>query len=305
MPFDVDTETTTAMTMLENLCTGRLQSQNVVIEDQSEAPGRLLVLVLLHNMCQRYDQVILMAFERPPHFFIHSLPASLRTKVVVPVIPKPKAVGERLPVGQLISATQKAIQGSAASVAVVVDSLSTIVFTYSSTAVPQLVQSLLGYGERGNKVGQVVSVIHTGVHEESVRQVICGHPDTLVQLRPPSSPRHQYSCLIRHGDAWQRPTLCREEFNISEDFLHVKDVVSRSAVETSKVDTAQPQADPTANLTFNLSLKPEEKAAKDQVVLPYTHISQSSEDKESGVIHYTPDDDDDFDEEDPDDDLDF
>lgn len=32
------------------------------------------------------------------------------------------------------------------------------------------------------------------------------------------------------------------------------------------------QADPTANLTFNLTLRPEEKAAKDQVVLPYTSV---------------------------------
>ncbi|XP_076472527.1 elongator complex protein 5-like [Babylonia areolata] len=289
------------MSLLESLCTGKLQSQNVVIEDGSEAPGRCLVLLLLHSMCQRYDEVLLMAFERPPHFFLNALPAPLRQKVRVPVLPRPKKLGERLPVGPLMEATRSAVQGTGVTVGVVIDSVSTIVFTHSPTAVPQLVRSLLDYRERGNKVEQVLSLVHTGVHDEAVRRVICGHPDTLIQLRPPSSPRFSYTCLLRHGEAWQRPAFHTEEFNISADCLHLQEVVRKSQVETVQVNPDEPQADPAANLTFNLSLKPEEKAAKDQVVLPYTQMSSP----DSGVIHYVPDEDDDFDDEDPDDDLDF
>lgn len=290
--------------LLEDLCTGKLHSQNVVIEDVSEAPGRPLILVLLHGMCQRYDQVLLMAFERSPHFYLNALPASLREKIKIPDLPRPKNIGDRLSVGPLIAAAQSAICGEGTSVGVVIDSVSSIIFTHASpTVLPQLVRSLLDYRERDSKVEQVLSLVHSDVHDESTRHIVCGHPDTLIRLQPASSPRHHYSCLIRHGDAWQRPAFHTEEFNISTDFLHIQDVVRQSKTDAVH-SVAQPQqADPTANLTFNLSLKPEERAAKDQVVLPYTQISSSE--NQSGVIHYIPDADDDFDDEDPDEDLDF
>lgn len=72
------------------------------------------------------------------------------------------------------------------------------------------------------------------------------------------------------------------------------------------------QEDPTANLTFNLRLSEQEKAARDAVVLPYMHhlqgmpircngslISIESKPAVTSVL------DDDYDEEDPDDDLDI
>lgn len=61
---------------------------------------------------------------------------------------------------------------------------------------------------------------------------------------------------------------------------------------------------PAANLTFNMNLTEEEKAAKDSVVLPYMH-HMAAEPVSTGVIYYDEESDDDFDEEDPDDDLDL
>ena len=78
------------------------------------------------------------------------------------------------------------------------------------------------------------------------------------------------------------------------------------------------QADPTANLTFNLRLTSEQKEARSNVVLPYTKQAHKRHDRSvtngpasgqlgggGGQIHYQPDDADDFDEDDPDDDLDI
>ena len=64
------------------------------------------------------------------------------------------------------------------------------------------------------------------------------------------------------------------------------------------------QPDPTANLTFDLTLTAKEKQDRANVVLPYTrpHISLG---KGEGQIFYQPDEADDFDESDPDDDLDI
>jgi elongator complex protein 5 len=74
--------------------------------------------------------------------------------------------------------------------------------------------------------------------------------------------------------------------------------------------------DPTANLSFNLTLTEEQRRAKEKVVLPYLKAQnrgtveiESSEPAvappPSGTIYYEPDAADDFDDEDPDEDLDI
>lgn len=72
-----------------------------------------------------------------------------------------------------------------------------------------------------------------------------------------------------------------------------------------------PKMDPTANLSFNLSLTEEQRKQKENLVLPYLKAQQlevsMDEEKKShtGLIYYDPDAADDFDDEDPDDDLDI
>jgi hypothetical protein len=72
------------------------------------------------------------------------------------------------------------------------------------------------------------------------------------------------------------------------------------------------QVDPTANLSFDLRLSAQEKAARSQVVLPYTSAQELglvglSTHKGSGNIIYEPDPDEEdcFGDSDPDDDLDI
>lgn len=67
--------------------------------------------------------------------------------------------------------------------------------------------------------------------------------------------------------------------------------------------------DPTANLSFNLSLTDEQRKTKESLVLPFMKAQQLEvsvdEEKKSGLIYYDPDAADDFDDEDPDEDLDI
>lgn len=70
------------------------------------------------------------------------------------------------------------------------------------------------------------------------------------------------------------------------------------------------QPDPTANLSFNLSLTDEQRKAKENLVLPHYKAQQlevgiEEQKKQGGLIYYDPDAADDFDDEDPDDDLDI
>lgn len=79
-----------------------------------------------------------------------------------------------------------------------------------------------------------------------------------------------------------------------------------SETEAMQID---PKMDPTANLSFNLSLTDEQRKTKENLVLPYLKAQQLEvsidEEKKSGLIYYDPDAADDFDDEDPDDDLDI
>ena len=90
-------------------------------------------------------------------------------------------------------------------------------------------------------------------------------------------------------------------------FVEEKNEQDESNVEQMQID---PKMDPTANLSFNLSLTDEQRKQKENLVLPYLKAQQLAEvsideEKKSGLIYYDPDAADDFDDEDPDDDLDI
>lgn len=71
------------------------------------------------------------------------------------------------------------------------------------------------------------------------------------------------------------------------------------------MDDTMTQPDPTANLSFNLSLTDNQRRAKDNVELPFMKVQQETTGTSGGHIYYQPDAGDDFDDEDPDDDLDI
>lgn len=78
----------------------------------------------------------------------------------------------------------------------------------------------------------------------------------------------------------------------------------------SLIPVTEQSIDPAANLTFDLHLSAREKAARSQVVLPYTSAQQEelvgiTTSTDSGRIFYEPDALDSFEDSDPDEDLDF
>lgn len=63
--------------------------------------------------------------------------------------------------------------------------------------------------------------------------------------------------------------------------------------------------DPTQNLSFNLTLTPEQQQSRTQVPLPYAYTGATIPASQSGAILYDPDSADDIDDDDPDEDLDI
>lgn len=125
------------------------------------------------------------------------------------------------------------------------------------------------------------------------------------QLQAEPAPHHRL-VVIRHARPSGRVAWAYEAFGEGPDGKLEQLAVPKSvAAAVSAAQTAMvAKLDPAANLTFNMSLTEEEKAAKDDVVLPYMH-HLSAEPVSTGVIYYDEESDDDFDEEDPDDDLDL
>lgn len=96
------------------------------------------------------------------------------------------------------------------------------------------------------------------------------------------------------------------------------DVIAKNQLVHEKKDNVEEELttatesmkiDPTANLSFNLSLTEEQRKAKENLILPHYKAQQLEvsidEEKKQGLIYYDPDAADDFDDEDPDDDLDI
>ncbi len=94
-----------------------------------------------------------------------------------------------------------------------------------------------------------------------------------------------------------------ESFTVSADYSTVTS--SLFTLPTHSTPYTPSQLDPTANLTFDLTLTTREKQDKADVVLPYTRPTGSKVTQGRGAVFYQPDDADDFDESDPDDDLDI
>ncbi|KAH6933214.1 hypothetical protein HPB50_013534 [Hyalomma asiaticum] len=146
----------------------------------------------------------------------------------------------------------------------------------------------------------IVALLHTDVHEEHEVDKLCHLATTTLTLYKHDTP-NALRCKTVHRKPGGRVVREDEEFVLMPD-LSITDIKKVAQKQEAKPLPQQP--DPTANLTFNLRLSEEEKAARNNLVLPYVKTSSSSKGK--GEITYVMEREDDFDEEDdPDDDLNF
>ncbi|XP_054917279.1 elongator complex protein 5 isoform X2 [Dermacentor andersoni] len=179
----------------------------------------------------------------------------------------------------------------------VIDSLSTALIYHPFDDVYMGLLCLL---RRIKSLQMIVALLHTDVHEEHEVDKLCHLAATTLTPYAHDSVG-TLGCKIVHKKPSGRVVRDDEEFVLKPD-LSITDIKKVAQKQDAKPFVQQP--DPTANLTFNLRLSEEEKAAKDNLVLPYIKKPSSSTGK--GEITYVMEREDDFDEEDdPDDDLNF
>jgi len=143
--------------------------------------------------------------------------------------------------------------------------------------------------------GSVLCLVHADVHSDSIIQQLDYISTTTITVSPPPPTTYNYTMAISLLHKRKAGKIAQVEEYVQLDKNGNASFFSPAKLKHHHDNQPNKAADPTADLTFNLKLSEQEKAAKEAVVLPYIH-------QESGVESVRDDYDDD---EDPDDDLDI
>lgn len=192
---------------------------------------------------------------------------------------------------------------NAKGLTLVIDSLTWILRHHNPAVICQILQKL----KKGGTVRTILGLLHTDMHQNGTVGSVCCLATSVITVAPRPRGQGTVAKITRRSKSGK--ILQDEEiFTIKEDLtvtIHSKP----SHPGAVQMDTPESEADPTANLTFNLRLSETERQAKEKLALPFVF----SKDKKSALLHsgpgsgrilYEPDANDDFDLEDPDDDLD-
>lgn len=296
--------------MIGDLSKGQEKSSLVVIEDNSVAQGRGLLLSFIANLSQRVDEVHIVCYDGRSQDIQLLVPG---TNIKIYKAYKDLLnwdgnddVNVSVDIVKYIK-EKNSFHGNK-KIAIVIDSISQLILYRSASYTCQVIHRLANTQCLGCEVEQVVCLLHHDLHDDSSCSLIDHTASTVIRLKSSKSEKYNHCCEILHKKISGKITEINENFNISENF-EVKDIVEVSKV-ISLPTGDDAQVDPAANLTFNLTLTDKEKEARSKVVLPYTYDKQRQEatlnkSVGEGKIFYQPDEIDDFDEEDPDDDLDI
>ncbi|XP_070561519.1 elongator complex protein 5-like [Ptychodera flava] len=311
--------------MLEDILHGRESSRSIIILDSLKHFGRTLLKSFTKSLASRVDEVHIFHFDTAPEVFLTGFDDHTKKKLHShdgwsdplmwrsPTIPEGSNgklyLTEPL---DLLSYIRKQRQASNGKIGVIIDSLTPVLVHKCISFVVKALYQLCNAAEEDFEMVQSICLIHHDVHEGQVIDMISHVATSTMSLTANASLASFYEepygfCKTVHRKANGKVVSKYEGYSVVED-LRLLTFDSSKSTQSNEVSVST-APDPTANLTFNLSLSAAERQAKSNVVLPYT-ISQDRQVADgrgpvgSGQIFYQPDEMDDFDDEDPDDDLD-
>ncbi|XP_071805838.1 elongator complex protein 5-like [Asterias amurensis] len=310
--------------LLQQIVNGNESSSLVVVQDSVDISGRPLLRCLTNVLASRVDQVHVFMFDRSPTVFLSGFDPAVRSKVTChdgwsdPLEWNGVSSSENHNLLHFSTLTDfqshlehHTVTGTK-TIAVIIDSLSPVILHKSVTMVCKALHQLTHSSDwEGPEISQVICLLHQDVHDVSATSAICHLATSVLYLEPyrsiaPIQEEPMALCELVHRRKSGKVIRIREGFSVDHDYqLFVFPDKGTANLEVE----SEPQPDPTANLTFNLTLRDSERLAKDKVVLPYTKVQERRTIKigsteGSGKIFYEPDEADDMDEEDPDEDLD-
>jgi len=160
---------------------------------------------------------------------------------------------------------------------IVIDSLSTLFFRNSQPQVFELLHML-----NSNKLN-CMAVIHKDIHKDSVIQSFEYFATNILTVTP--SLPYLLSIQVGHKRKGGKFSQTEENYKIEREELIL---VEKQSFKTSQVsEKAKEDGELT---TFKLSLTDDEKAARQSVVLPYTHHLKEDKPTQGSVIYIDEDD---------------
>lgn len=298
--------------MIGDIVSGTENSKIVLIQDSIDANGRNLLLSYIVSLSKSTDEVHLLLFDVRSQDTQETLKSLGIQNVKVHKAYKDllqwdesHGMGLHTDIKAFI---KKRILPGTKSVAVVFDSLSPLL-THTSPSFTCKTLHGLAYSEvLASQVQQVVILLHGDLHDNNSLSLAHHTCTTLHKMVPITTAHAMFCCNTLHKKVSGKVIKIIESFNIT-DCYQITEVAEVKQIPQN-IPAEQSQLDPTANLTFNLSLSDKEKEARSQVILPYTYNKERQDcvlakSVGEGKIFYQPDEADDFDEDDPDDDLDI
>lgn len=267
----------------ETLC-GNFKSKFILIKDSSEISGikllkAILNLYLKENANLHIIYYELINFNLVPNQGDGKSDVTITNAVLDPFGWNKNEVGKQnalsLNVLYNLCSEYKGV--------VCIDSLSPMLLFNEPNSVYKLLHKIL----KENDDLQIVALMHTDVHGEYESEILSKLASTVLNVLPSED---KLLSTIHYSTGKVSNQLV--EFKISDQFEF--SVLRDMNMQMKSAPLKQP--DPTANLTFNLRLKDNEKEARSQLQLPYMQM-QNKDIIEADIDMY--------DEEDPDDDLDI
>ncbi|KAL5480066.1 hypothetical protein EMCRGX_G023685 [Ephydatia muelleri] len=285
-----------------NVVTGlRVREQGVgageldptVLRLRCKSNGRLLLKCFLTRWVERYPSVHVFLYDMEGPRWTSGLAQNITEKFVLHCGYSEHWCGEKGSNLLKDFSAQKCVDavGNAPlqEVAVIIDSVSTLLLHHTLSHVVRSLKLL------GSKVAALLYIVHSGLHDSHVMSELNHVTFTCILLKSqePTDNRtgQKGSCSIVHCKKSGRVIKKDEVYEVTEGYQ-----LSGHEVDATPIVATHSQ-DPAANLTFSISLSSKEKSDRAKTVLPYI--------KQSGQIHYQPDQSDDIDHSDPDDDLDI
>ncbi|KAL4221102.1 Elongator complex protein [Mactra antiquata] len=300
--------------MIGDITEGREKSKILLVEDSVSQSGRPLLISILHSLCKRVEKVHYICFDREPGFVKACLQSECSSRVIfhdgtsnILGWENKQSLNVNCDLVKYLNDSKG--HHASTSVAIVCDSLSPLILHRSAPYTCQTVTKLASAKIQAAEVDQVVCLLHKDLHDNHSINLLHHIATTIITVKPPKFEHFLMATHTLHKRLSGKVIKLEEHFTLNNEYV-IQDITEVKSIDTSKVAMETSQPDPTANLTFNLTLTDKEKEARSQVKLPYTY-DQSRQDETltksvgEGKIFYQPDEADDFDEEDPDDDLDI
>jgi len=298
--------------LLPKVINGSEKSQFILIEDSVDHSGFGLLRAIVCNISHRIDTVHTHLYETGLPRFTRGLPCEVTDKLAVTDL-SDDLFGWLSGTSSHLQSTLPSFQAVRDKrVAVVIDCISNLVSHNSADAVCQMLTRLrYTTSAGGGTLEHIVCIVHGDLHDSRTLLALEHCADCVLKVA--KCPTTDGSSSFQSGICSitvKRPSgkfitadeLYRidENFNATSTECDIAPLPSNPLHAAMSVPKSKPARDPTANLTFNLKMKPDELEARDKVVLPF--LSAADKGLVADMEHLDVDEDL---EDDPDDDLDI